>query len=153
MRSAAQWYQPCKTAHHSFARWPRKGSAAVFCFQHRVRQGFMHATTSPLHLSQNLFNQRCRTWKLQQFYSSLHVSGFAEVGETLELAVEREVKEESGIVVDPHSIQYVSSQPWPFPQSLMIGFMAASAAPDRSCACSLAQKRLQVRCSFCRLYI
>ncbi|KAK9904943.1 hypothetical protein WJX75_006102 [Coccomyxa subellipsoidea] len=74
-------------------------------------------------------------------YSCL--AGFAEVGETLELAVEREVKEESGIVVDPHSIQYVSSQPWPFPQSLMIGFMAASAAPDRSCACSLAQKRLQ----------
>lgn len=56
-------------------------------------------------------------------------------------------------MVDPHSIQYVSSQPWPFPQSLMIGFMATAAATNRSRARSLAQQRLQVRCSFCRAYI
>lgn len=74
----------------------------------------------------------------------LHASGFAEIGETLELAVEREVKEESGVLVDLESVQYVSSQPWPFPQSLMIGFMAATAAPDRSHARTLAQQRLQV---------
>ena len=73
------------------------------------------------------------------------MAGFAEVGETLEKAVGREVSEESGIDVDPHSISYVASQPWPFPQSLMIGFMASAAALDRSKAWALARHRLQVR--------
>lgn len=72
-------------------------------------------------------------------------AGFAEVGETLEQAVGREVSEESGIEVDPRSICYVASQPWPFPQSLMIGFMASAAPPDRSTAWALARQRLQVR--------
>lgn len=50
------------------------------------------------------------------------VAGFVEAGESLEQAVVREVAEETGIeVVNP---QYHSSQPWPFPQSLMLGFMA-----------------------------
>ncbi len=40
------------------------------------------------------------------------------------MAVAREVKEEAGVVVDPESIRYEASQPWPFPQSLMIGFQA-----------------------------
>ena len=40
------------------------------------------------------------------------------------MAVVREVKEEAGIDVDPASIRYEASQPWPFPQSLMIGFQA-----------------------------
>jgi 8-oxo-dGTP pyrophosphatase MutT (NUDIX family) len=59
-------------------------------------------------------------------------AGFAEVGETLEMAVAREVMEEAGVVVDPATIRYHSSQPWPFPQSLMIGFTAATPAlaPD-----------------------
>lgn len=51
-------------------------------------------------------------------YSPL--SGFVEPGETLEEAVRREVMEEAEI--DVTTIQYVASQPWPFPQSLMIGF-------------------------------
>jgi NAD+ diphosphatase len=53
-------------------------------------------------------------------YSTL--AGFVEPGETLEEAVKREVFEESSIKVD--NIQYVASQPWPFPHSLMIGFSA-----------------------------
>jgi NAD+ diphosphatase len=53
-------------------------------------------------------------------YSPL--SGFVEPGETLEEAVRREVMEESAIKVA--DIQYVTSQPWPFPQSLMLGFTA-----------------------------
>lgn len=40
------------------------------------------------------------------------------------MAVAREVKEEAGVDVDPASIRYEASQPWPFPQSLMIGFQA-----------------------------
>lgn len=50
------------------------------------------------------------------------IAGFIEVGETLEAAVERETLEEVGIRVK--NIQYLSSQPWPFPSNLMIAFKA-----------------------------
>jgi NAD+ diphosphatase len=50
------------------------------------------------------------------------IAGFAEPGETLEHAVRREVMEETGIAIgDP---VYFGSQPWPFPDSLMVGFVA-----------------------------
>ena len=50
-------------------------------------------------------------------YSAL--AGFVEVGETVEDAVARELKEEAGI--DVADVSYVASQPWPFPSSLMLG--------------------------------
>ena len=50
------------------------------------------------------------------------LAGFVEVGETLEEAVAREVMEESNVRVK--NVRYVSSQPWPFPNSLMMAFMA-----------------------------
>lgn len=53
-------------------------------------------------------------------YSTL--AGFLEPGETLEEAVRREVLEESGIQVG--AVQYHSSQPWPFPGNIMLGFYA-----------------------------
>ena len=53
-------------------------------------------------------------------YSAL--AGFVEPGESLEEAVAREVSEETGVVVD--DVRYRSSQPWPFPTSLMLGFDA-----------------------------
>lgn len=63
------------------------------------------------------------------------LAGFVEPGESLESAVIREVHEESGLTVtDP---RYLGSQPWPFPASLMLGFLARavdgtahSARPD-----------------------
>ncbi len=47
------------------------------------------------------------------------LAGFMEPGESIEAAVRREVREETGIAVGP--VDYLSSQPWPFPSSLMIG--------------------------------
>ncbi len=54
-------------------------------------------------------------------YSTL--AGFVSPGESLEEAVAREVEEEAGVKIGPP--KYVSSQPWPFPASLMLGFIAA----------------------------
>jgi NAD+ diphosphatase len=59
-------------------------------------------------------------------YSAL--AGFVEPGESLEEAVAREVREESGVEIEQPS--YSSSQPWPFPASLMLGFHATYAGGE-----------------------
>jgi NAD+ diphosphatase len=58
-------------------------------------------------------------------YSTL--AGFVEPGESLEDAVRREVAEESGVRVG--AVHYHSSQPWPLPASLMVGFTAVASDP------------------------
>ena len=67
---------------------------------------------------------RAASWPPRR-YSTL--AGFVEPGESLEQAVAREVMEESGVRV--REARYLASQPWPFPGSLMLGFVA-SADPD-----------------------
>jgi NAD+ diphosphatase len=56
------------------------------------------------------------------------IAGFVEPGESLEDAVRREVAEEANILVE--NIRYHSSQPWPFPSSLMLGFTAEALSGD-----------------------
>ena len=56
-------------------------------------------------------------WRPRQYAT---VAGFVEPGESLEEAVVREVKEEVGL--DVVEVRYHSSQPWPFPSGIMIGF-------------------------------
>lgn len=61
-----------------------------------------------------------------QMFTAL--AGFVEPGETLEQAVVREVEEEVGLQVG--KVQYLDSQPWPFPGQLMVGFLAEYEAGD-----------------------
>lgn len=59
-------------------------------------------------------------------YSTL--AGFVEPGETLEEAVRREVQEEVGVICG--DVQYHSSQPWPFPGNIMLGYYAEALTED-----------------------
>jgi NAD+ diphosphatase len=56
------------------------------------------------------------------------LAGFMEPGETLEEAVRREILEESNIQIG--RVRYLASQPWPFPSSLMMGFLAEALSEE-----------------------
>jgi NAD+ diphosphatase len=56
------------------------------------------------------------------------IAGFNEAGESLEATVAREIREEVGLEV--RDIKYIASQPWPFPNSLMVGFTARYAGGE-----------------------
>lgn len=68
--------------------------------------------------------------RAHNFRGNFHglVAGFVETGETLEHAVEREIAEETGLTV--RNIEYFGSQPWPYPNGLMVGFYAEYAGGD-----------------------
>jgi NAD+ diphosphatase len=94
----AGWQRTCTTcgAHH----FPRTDPVVIMLITH----------------GNSVLMGRSPGWP-EGMYSLL--AGFVEPGETLEAAVRREVFEEAGIEVGP--VRYLSSQPWPFPASLMFG--------------------------------
>ena len=86
--------------------------------------------TDPAVITLVIDGNRCllaRRWDWQPGRRST-VAGFVEPGETLEHAVAREVLEEVGVRVG--DVRYRGSQPWPFPQSLMLGFWATAESTD-----------------------
>ncbi|WP_372970935.1 NAD(+) diphosphatase [Marinobacter sp.] len=68
-----------------------------------------------------------RSSRVKRHFFSL-IAGFVEPGESIEEAVAREVKEETGL--DVSGVRYQASQPWPFPHQLMLGFFADFAGGD-----------------------
>ena len=74
--------------------------------------------------------ERCLLGRQRAWPAGMHstLAGFVEPGESLEEAVAREVAEESAIIVD--EVRYHSSQPWPFPASIMLGFHARARSTE-----------------------
>ncbi len=83
--------------------WPQLATAVIV----RIRRG------------DEVFLAHGRSFR-DNFYGL--VAGFVETGETLEEAVHREVREETGMRI--HNLRYFGSQPWPYPCGLMVGFTA-----------------------------
>ena len=92
--------------------------------------------TDPVVIMLPTFGERCllgrqAIWP-KGMYSAL--AGFLEPGESIEEACAREIKEEAGLTAV--SVRYHSTQPWPYPSSLMIGLMAEvsddQATPDQT---------------------
>jgi len=73
---------------------------------------------------------RCLLGRQSTWPPGMHstLAGFVEPGESLEEAVAREVREEAGIIVT--DVRYHSSQPWPFPSSIMLGFWARATSSE-----------------------
>ena len=101
--SAAGWRRDCDNCHAQ--HFPRTDPVVIML----VTEG-----------------DRCLLGRQARFGKGMYsaLAGFLEPGETIEEAVRREVREEAGIQVG--AVQYVASQPWPFPSSLMIGCMGTA---------------------------
>ena len=87
--------------------------------------GFMsYPRISPAVITAVLKDNKILLSHYAAFKGNIHtiIAGFVEPGETLEECIKREIMEEVGIQV--RNIKYFGSQPWPFPNSLMIGFTA-----------------------------
>jgi NAD+ diphosphatase len=93
--------------------------------------------------------ERCLLGRQRVWPAGMHstLAGFVEPGESLEEAVAREVQEETAVIVD--EVRYHSSQPWPFPASIMLGFHARA----RSTAIRVDHSELQDARWFDRDYL
>ncbi len=93
----------------SAQHFPRTDPAVIMIITH----GDKFLLGRPYHLMENVYTT---------------LAGFVEPGETFEDAVRREVFEEAGIKVG--KVEYVASQPWPFPSNIMIGFHGEALTTD-----------------------
>lgn len=86
--------------------------------------------TDPVAIMLVIKDGKCLLGRKREWPPGMHsaLAGFIEPGETIEEAVRREVFEEAG--VHTGKVHYSSSQPWPFPSSLMIGCIAEGASDD-----------------------
>jgi NAD+ diphosphatase len=86
--------------------------------------------TDPVVIMLAIDGERCLLGRSPRFAPRMWscLAGFIEPGETVEEAVRRETREESGIVCG--RVAYFASQPWPFPMSLMIGCYAAAVSTE-----------------------
>ncbi|MEP1443960.1 MAG: NAD(+) diphosphatase [Hyphomicrobiales bacterium] len=86
--------------------------------------------TDPVSIMLAVDGDRCLLGRSPHFPENMvsALAGFIEVGETVEEAVRREILEEAGITC--RRVRYHSSQPWPFPSSLMIGCFAEATSTD-----------------------
>jgi NAD+ diphosphatase len=107
---------------------PRSAGNATAC----TGCGTQHfPRTDPAVIMLVVRGERCllghsRRFPLARMFSTL--AGFVEPGESLEEAVRREVHEETGVRVG--HVSYHSSQPWPFPSSIMLGFHAEALSDE-----------------------
>ena len=129
-RSLTHWHEEQKFCHRcGNPTLPEEGGHVMACVnpdcatKHFPRTD--PATIMLVHSGDHCLLGRQAAWP-EGMYSTL--AGFVEPGEKLEEAVSREVKEESGIEVK--NIRYFGSQPWPFPQSLMLGFFAEAVTKE-----------------------
>ncbi|KAI9475889.1 MAG: NUDIX hydrolase domain-like protein [Benjaminiella poitrasii] len=111
---------------------PREETEDEGCISHKGVQNFAYPRTDAVIIvciihpnGDKILLGRQKRWP-RKMYSC--ISGFVEAAETLEEAVRREALEETGVVVD--RVAYHSSQPWPFPNSLMLGFIAEAKYSD-----------------------
>lgn len=100
----------CENAACGHQTFPRTDPAVIMVVTHMFDDGIERCLLG-----------RQASWA-PGMYSSL--AGFVDPGETLEQAVAREVMEEAGVKVT--NVEYVASQPWPFPSSIMLGFYATA---------------------------
>ncbi|WP_348771908.1 NAD(+) diphosphatase [Pseudoalteromonas sp. MMG013] len=104
----------CRNLDCKHMTFPRTDPAVIMLVTHTFNDGI----------------ERCLLGRQSQWpdgvYSTL--AGFVDPAETLEQAVIREVKEEANI--DVNDVKYLASQPWPFPSSLMLGFIAQATTID-----------------------
>ncbi|XP_060569249.1 NAD-capped RNA hydrolase NUDT12-like [Ruditapes philippinarum] len=131
-RSMLAWhdrYQYCPTC-GSASRLEEGGYKRVCenmkCRSHQGIHNTCYPRTDPsaIMLVISPDGKKCLLGRAKRFPAKMYscLAGFMEPGETIEDTVRREVEEESGVIVD--QVEYHSSQPWPFPASLMLGCIA-----------------------------
>jgi len=123
-RALLLWHQRtqfCSVCGH--ANQPRKGGHVRICGRTSCASDHF-PRTDPCVLVLIVDGDSCLLGRSKGWPAGMYsaLAGFVEPGESLEQAVSREVLEEVGIEVE--ALRYAGSQPWPFPASLMVGFVA-----------------------------